>query len=518
MKQVNVIFSEIDNVNRKKRVAVYARVSSNSKEQHYSLEVQKQHYEQYVTAQLDWELVGVYYDEGISGTSLKNRTGLNRLVEDCEKGLVDLIITKSISRFTRNTIDCLALVRRLLVYDVAVLFEKENIQTDNMDDELMLSILAELAANESKTISDNEKWAIQKRFQDGTYVISYPPYGYRNEDGNMVIVSREAKVVQDIFNWTLEGESTSSVAKRLNELGIPTKRNKKWSPTSISGIIKNEKYMGDVLFQKYYTDEHFVKHKNYGDKDMYYIENHHEAIVDRDVFQKANETLKQRGLEKGVVADRHKYQKRYALSGKVKCCECGSTFKRRTHTTTHGKCFAWCCGQHLEDKERCSMKYVEEDAIQIAFVTMMNKLLFSKDYLLKPLQKQMKNASDSSNELELKQLESALEGVQEKLEEAQSLFQQEYLNYVSYQSLELNLMQESERIDKELRYLKKMDSQKVSIQHHLNSLIQRLNQSHYWTEYDESLVAEVIEQINIISRQSVQFVLKCGLTLEERLI
>ncbi|MBS4761207.1 recombinase family protein [Carnobacteriaceae bacterium zg-ZUI252] len=518
MKQVNVIFSKTDAVNRKKRVAVYARVSSNSKEQQYSLEAQKQHYEHYVKAQLDWELVGIYFDEGISGTSLKHRTGLNCLVEDCEKGLVDLIMTKSISRFARNTIDCLALVRRLLVYDVAVRFEKENIQTDSMDDEVMLSILAELAANESKTISDNEKWAIQKRFQDGTYVISYPPYGYRNEGGNMVVVSEEAKIVQDIFNWTLKGESTPSVAKRLNEQGVLTKRNNKWSPTSVIGIIKNEKYVGDVLFQKYYTDDQFVKHKNYGDKDMYYIENHHEAIVDREVFQKANEVLKQRGLEKGVVADRHKYQKRYALSGKVKCTECGSTFKRRMHTTTQGKCFAWCCSKHIADKASCSMKYVEEEAIQIAFITMMNKLLFSKEFILKPLQKHIQYDNDSSNGMKLKVLQSELEDVQMKLKEAQSLFQREYLNYISYQNLELDLMQENDRIVKKINYLKMMDSQKVSIQQHLDILLQRLNCSQYWTEYDENLVAEVIEQINIISRQCVQFVLKCGLTIEERLI
>lgn len=174
------------------RVAAYARVSSDTEEQLESLQAQMEHYESYIRSNENWEFVEVYVDEGLSGTKLKNRVGLNRLIDDCEKGLVELIITKSISRFARNTVDCLNLVRKLLTYDVAILFEKENIKTDEMEGEFILSILAELASNESKSISENEKWSIQKRFQDGTYIISYPPYGYRNNNGVMEIVPQES--------------------------------------------------------------------------------------------------------------------------------------------------------------------------------------------------------------------------------------------------------------------------------------------------------------------------------------
>ena len=226
-----------------------------------------------------------------------------KLVEDCEKGLIDLVITKSISRLSRNTTDCLALVRKFLNYDVYIIFEKENIHTGSMESELMLAILASMAESEVRSISENEKWSIKKRFQNGTYIFSYPPYGYTNVDGEMVIVPEQAEIVKQIFADCLAGKSTHIIAKELNERGIPSRKGGKWTGGTINGILTNEKYIGAALYQKTYTDENFKRKRNYGEEEQYYCEDHHEPIIDKDTFEKAKEAIRQRGLEKGNCSE-----------------------------------------------------------------------------------------------------------------------------------------------------------------------------------------------------------------------
>ena len=184
----------------KTRTAAYCRVSTDSDEQMESLSTQRSHYERYIRTNPEWDFAGVYFDEGVTGTKKEIRKGLMSLISDCEKGLIDLILTKSISRFCRNTTDCLELVRKLLELNVCIYFEKENLNTGSMESELMLSVLGSLAENESVSISENEKWSIKKRFQNGTYVISYPPYGYTNVDRKMVIVPEQAEIVRQIFS------------------------------------------------------------------------------------------------------------------------------------------------------------------------------------------------------------------------------------------------------------------------------------------------------------------------------
>ena len=190
---------------RKIRVAAYARVSTDSDEQLLSLETQKAHYEEYIKSCPDYEFAGLYYDEGISGTKITKRDELQRLLKDCEDGKIDRVITKSISRFARNTADCLEMVRRLSQLKISIYFEKENIDTDHMSSELMLSILSSIAESESRSISENSKWSVKRRFENGTFIISCPPYGYENKDGKMVVVPEEAEVVKDIFRMSLSG-------------------------------------------------------------------------------------------------------------------------------------------------------------------------------------------------------------------------------------------------------------------------------------------------------------------------
>lgn len=301
MKNVTKINQVDFSIFKKTRVAAYCRVSTDSDEQELSLDTQKNHYESYIKANSEWEYAGIYYDDGVSGTKTAKRDGLLRLMEDCEKGLIDLVITRSISRFSRNTTDCLALVRKLLNYEVYVIFEKENINTGSMESELMLAVLASMAESESRSISENEKWSIKKRFQNGTYIIAYPPYGYANVNGEMVIIPEQAEVVKEIFARCLAGKSAHIIAKELNEKGVPTKKGAKWTGGTINGILTNEKYIGDALFQKTITDANFKRKRNYGEEEQYYCEDHHESIIDRETFEKAKEAIRQELLIRLLV-------------------------------------------------------------------------------------------------------------------------------------------------------------------------------------------------------------------------
>lgn len=251
-------------VKPKQKVAAYIRVSTSNEDQLISLEAQRRHYKTLIEKNDEWQLVDIYSDEGVTGTKKDRRPELLRLIADCEKGKIDFILTKSISRFARNTIDCLELVRKLMDLGVHIYFEKENINTNSMESELMLSILSSLAENESVSLSENSKWSIRQRFKRGTYKLSYPPYGYDYINEQVVVNEEQAQVVKRIFNSVLEGMGTERIARQLNKERIPTKRNGNWTGTTIRGIVKNEKYTGDVLLQKTFTDEHFNRKVNQG--------------------------------------------------------------------------------------------------------------------------------------------------------------------------------------------------------------------------------------------------------------
>lgn len=235
---------------KKIRVAAYCRVSTDSDAQLESLEAQKTHYENYITSRDDWEFAGLYYDEGITGTKKDKRPELLRLIDDCKAGKVDFVITKSISRFSRNTTDCLELVRKLLALHIPIYFEKENINTGSMESELFLAILSSMAEGESVSISENNKWSIQKRFESGTYKVSYPPYGYDWDGEQMIINPEQAAVVKEIFAALLSGKGTHAIADDLNRRGIPTKRNGRWTATTIRGMLSNEKYIATAFSRK----------------------------------------------------------------------------------------------------------------------------------------------------------------------------------------------------------------------------------------------------------------------------
>lgn len=519
MKRITKIVESKDNNRIKKlRVAAYCRVSTDNEEQIVSLEAQKAHYESYIKDNGEWEFAGLYYDEGISGTKKEKRDGLLTLIADCEQSTIDLIITKSISRFARNTTDCLELVRKLLERDIYIYFEKEDLNTGSMESELMLSILSGLAESESVSISENEKWSIRKRFQNGTYVISYPPFGYANVDGKMVIVPEEAEVVRQIFAATLAGKGSYLIAKDLNMRGIPTKRGSKWSAGTVKGMLGNEKYTGDAVFQKTYTDSSFNRHANRGECDQYLVHNHHEPIISHEIFEKAEKVLRQRGSEKGVRKQDGKYQSRYAFSGKIKCGECGSNFKRRTHYKPSGSYIAWCCSVHIENAKECTMKYIRDEDIKTAFITMMNKLHYGSDFVLKPLLYSVRTMNRAESLEHIYELETALDKNLEQKHLLAELVAKGYLDQSVYQQAMVDLKRNTESLRREKDNLTKVAGNELVICEEVKELMKFLNREGLMREYDEEVFLRFVNQIMVYSRKEIGFELKCGLILKERLV
>lgn len=354
---------------QKKRVCAYARVSTDSEKQGESLDNQIQYYENIISNNPDYEFVGIFADRGITGTT-ENRPEFQRMLGLARDGKIDLIITKSISRFARNTAIVLETVRQLKDIGVEVRFEKENINTLSGGGELMLTVLSSFAQEESKNVSDNLKWRARKKFEQGELIINTTRFlGYdKDEYGDLVINSKEAEVVRRIFNEYLSGKGSFTIAKELNAEGVPTIGGARWHDTTILDILKNEKYKGDAILQKYYTPDHLKKCsvRNNGVIDSYYIEDDHSAIISREMWEQVQEEIKRRAEAKGNTAgDTDKYGKRYPFTGMLYCSKCGSTLRRRTWNSKHScKKIVWQCSNYIKNgKDACTGTSIDDDVI-----------------------------------------------------------------------------------------------------------------------------------------------------------
>ena len=423
----------------------------------------------------------------------------------------------SVIKSAVNSNDCLELVRKLLDIDIPIFFEKENINTGSMESELFLAILSSMSQDESSSISLNSKWSIKNRFQNGTYKIGYPPYGYEWNGEKMVVNPEKAEVVKCIFADLLNGKGTKAIADKLNTNSVPTKKGGKWTATTINGMLKNEKYTGDVIFQKSYTDSQFNRHTNNGERDQYMITDHHEAIISHKDFEAAAALLAQRATDKGIVTGKGKYQSRYAFSGKIICGECFDTFKRRIHSCKQNSYVAWCCGTHIDDKEKCSMKYIREDDLQLAFITMINKLIFSHKQILKPLLDELKAHGTDSNLQRIHEIQTLLLQNAEQCETLTRLMSSGYIDKILFTNETNELLVQAENYRKEIEFLGKSmtdDNTKVS---ELNGLLHFMKKADMLTAFDEKIFSRYANRIIVYSRHEVGFELKCGLVLRERI-
>jgi site-specific DNA recombinase len=501
----------------KLKTAAYVRVSTDQDEQLLSFEAQLKHYEMVIKANSELEFAGIYSDEGISATGMVKRSGLLRLIADCEAGKVDFIITKSISRLARNTVDCLEVVRKLTELGTALYFEKEQINTGSMESELMLSILSSLAESESISTSENVSWSIQNQFKKGTFRPRYAPYGYDIIDGQFVPNFEQAKVVKRIFTEALAGLGTEKIAGKLNNDQIPTKRNSRWIGSTISGILKNEKYVGDVLLQKTYTDDSFKRHYNRGEKNQYYITDNHEAIISREDFEAVQLELERRRKAKGIKVGGSKYQNRYAFSGNITCGECGSTFKRRTHGKGESKYAAWACTKHLKDSSACSMLFIRDESVKLSFVLMLAKLRFGHDVVLKPLLERLKNQNLEGNFAQIDDLERGIKETREKRETVADLYAQKYLEPAIYNKVMNELALETKSLtQKKDALLRSVNAGAEGIKE-IELLLKKVASCKDIPQFSEDLFQEYATGITVFEQNRIGFRLKCGLTLTEEL-
>ena len=501
----------------KLRVAAYCRVSTDGEDQLVSLDAQMKHYDSYIKQNSEWEFAGIYYDKGITGTKKEKRPEFLRLISDCESKRIDLIVTKSISRFSRNTTDCLEVVRQLIDLSVFVYFEKENIHTGSMESELMLSILSGLAANESTSISENNKWSVKQRFQNGTFRLSSPPYGYDSIDGKLVINEDQAETIRMIFSMTLAGFGVGKIAKELDRLKPPTIRSRSWNPSTILGIIHNEKYVGDALFQKTFTDDRFKRHVNTGERDFYQIKDNHPAIISRADFNAAQAMLRQRRKEKSIEKQNSKYQNRYPFSGKMLCSECGGKFKRRIHAQCQER-IAWCCSTHLLDSDMCSTKFILESNIEFAFVVVMNKLIFGHTTVLKPLLIRLRGMSTAEEKAERKKLEKQLDEIAEQRNVLLELMSKGYLEPAAYTKGNNQLISDAKHLQSQCEQLDRLISSGQEYLSELNALLHFVSKASMLGHFDAELFSRFVKQIHVYSRFEVGFELKCGLILRELVV
>lgn len=506
------------NTTKKIQVAAYARVSTDSDEQLLSLETQKAHYENYIKENPLWTFAGLYYDEGISGTKVSKRESLLRLLDDCEKGKIDRVITKSISRFARNTTDCLEMVRRLTKLNISIFFEKENIDTAHMSSELMLSILSSIAEGEARSISENIKWSVKNRFKEGSYIIGYPPYGYRNQNGKMEIVPEEAKVVRDIFSMSLSGKGCHLIADELNRRGVPSRNGSLWHASTIVVILKNEKYTGDALFQKTWTDASYNRHINCGEEGQYLYKNHHEAIISHEDFERSTQAMAQRGRESGSIAGDGKYRMRYCFSGKIICGQCSSYFRRSIQYKENGNCIIWVCSTHIKKPKDCTIKSIKENLIKDAFTRMMKKLHVSFDVLLKPFISSLRGYDNKEKLQQILDLEGRIEKCEEQKRILTQLLSSGYIEPEIFYKEKRELDLQGTELAKEKAQISCVLNGDLKHLEATERLLKAVSKNEGEDSFKEELFTEHVNSITVNSRDRVCFNLKCGLQLEEDLV
>ena len=367
---------------QKRRVAGYARVSTDSYEQFTSYEAQVDYYTQYIKRNPEWEFVKVYTDEGISGTNTKHRIGFNEMIADAMSGKIDFIVTKSVSRFARNTVDSLVTIRKLKEKGVEVYFEKENIYTFDGKGELLLTIMSSLAQEEARSISENTSWGRRKSFADGKVSLGYSNFlGYdKGLDGELVINEEQAKIVRRIYAEFLAGKTPGGIAKELTADSIETPGHKKvWQASTVLNILKNEKYYGAAILQKEITVSYLTKEKrpNTGELPMYYIEKDHEPIVSPETYQMMQEEMRRRkesGSNMQCVS---------IFSSRIICGDCGGYYGRKIwHSSTKYTAWHWHCNAKFQKRKYCETPTLKEESLEETFVEVFNRLIADKDEIM----------------------------------------------------------------------------------------------------------------------------------------
>ena len=492
------------------RCAAYCRVSSDSEDQLNSFMAQTRYYSRIFDDSETEILVDIYADEGVTGTREDKREEFLRMMRDCRKGKIDRICTTSISRFARNTRDCLKNVRELKSLGITIYFEKEQIDTANMSDEMMITIMGGLAQEESTSISQNVRWSIQKRMQNGTYRNSTPSFGFRNEDGKLAIDENQAEIVRQMFEWYISGYGLRKIADMLNEMNILSGQKRvPWQAKSVQYVLKNERYIGNALYQKSYITETLphMKKKNYGEKSQYYVTEVNDSIIDKTVFDTAQELMKSRNVKR---IDNH-----LILSKRIYCEKCGKTYKFKNCNGNH----YWTCRTHDIKANLCENGWILENDIYAAFIRVYNKLFYNYRQILVSLQTALQELktrrfNGNSNVMEI---HKEIAKLREQGHVLARLKTKGFLDNAKYLEQTTELTAKINKLQSELKKLTHSDDEDETLEQ-IEMLTDYFEKrENPITEFDESAFESSIEKIVVINQNELEFHLIGGLKFTEKI-
>lgn len=511
------------------KVAAYCRVSTDDKEQKTSYEAQIQYYTDKINKNPEWQMAGIFADEGITGTQAKKRPEFLKMIRLCRQGKIDVILTKSLSRFARNTVDSLNYIRELRMLGIAVISEKENINTLTAESEMLITIMSCFAQAESESISKNVSWGVRQSFKNGNVPMQYKKLlGYKKgEDGLPEIIPEEAEIVKEIFYSYLNGMSLKQIVDSLNSRGVKTKHKQTtWHSEIVKSILVNEKYTGDALLQKTYITDCITKktRQNNGELPMYLVKNHHEPIISRADFNRVQEEMARRGAKKAIAnkltkTEQGKYSAKYALSELLVCGECGTHYRRVTWTAKGFKEIKWRCINRIQyGKKNChSSPTVDEQALHKAIVSAINEFCEVKDDVAKALRESITEVLDPN-------LNGSVQAAQQRIDELAHNID-ELIKLATVPETAATAMTDIEKFSEEMKTLREFIETEKAKQAtaergstELDAVLERLeNEDFKMTEYNDVVVRQLIEKITVMNKNTITVTFKGGFEVRKEL-
>lgn len=526
--EANPLLSANKNEYKQINVAAYCRVSTDSDDQLQSYEAQVAYYTDHICKNPQWHFVGVYADEGITGTVVSKRERFKDMIRDCERGKIDLILTKSVSRFARNTVDSLNYVRKLKAMGIGVFFEEQNIDTLTTDSEMFIGLYSVMAQSESENISANVKWGVRQRMKNGTFAFNFNTYGYKKgADGEPEVVPEEAEYIKKIFDLYLDGYSTKKIAEYLNEHGAITRRGNEWNDRGVQRALSNEKYIGDMLMQKTYSVDCISKKtkKNNGELPKYLISNNHTPIISREIFKLAQaETAKRNSKRKKSshgVTELGKYSSKYALTDILICGECGSSYRRSVKYDNGRKKVYWRCLNRTENGTKFCKKSsgVREEKLHAAICRALSKISPSKEEVF--------NAMKSSLEYAITQDDATLNKYNLKIniKQLQDEAEKYIMKAATTEGDKTKYFEEVEKIFAKVKVLREQldvleasHSPSETNRSKVDRISDALEKIDFTLcEYDDLIVRRTIECIKVMSDKTIVIIFKGGYETTESL-
>lgn len=511
----------------RKRVAAYVRVSTDGEEQINSFESQKRYYQDKISQNKEWAMVGIYADEGITGTKTKNRDDFIRMINDCMEGRIDIVLTKSISRFSRNLVDTIQYVRMLKDKGITVIFEKENINTSNMESEMQLALLSTLAQNEVESLSANVKMGVKMKMKRGELMgfNGCLGYDYHSEDKTITVNQEEAETVRFIFEKYIQGYGSTTIVKELKRLGKLNKKGEcKWGESGVRGILKNEKYKGALLLGKTYTVDPISKRRleNRGEEDMFYIKDHHEPIVSEEIWDKAQELLKSRYRTTTTcdVYTRSRYSRMYAFSSMCECGYCGAYYSRRKHHQSRSSVKpVWKCSAQIKKgiSECANSRAIDEEIIENAFLEMMQLLSDNFDDVMNNLLSTVEKSLETNDYSEkLKRIDKQISKFESKKNKLTDMLLDDKIGKEAYDEKYNESIRKINQLNIEKKVISENNTNKENVKKRMNEIREHLKDANVFDKFDrmvfESLVQKVIigsvEEDGTMDPYRLTFILK----------